>query len=63
MTDRMNDDFILCDLIEYEERIGCCRQAANDGIVRADADFGVRQEDVDDPLNTRLAPCGETEAT
>jgi hypothetical protein len=48
VTDRMNDDFISRGLIEHKEWIRCCRQAANDGIIRADADFRVGQQEGDD---------------
>jgi hypothetical protein len=62
MAHGVDDDLCLADLVENEIGIRICHQAANDRIIRADANIRIDKEQVDDCLNrawTRFAPCGE----
>jgi len=54
MTHGMNDDFGFRGLIKNEIGIRRRRQAADHRNIRAGADVGMQQEEVDDSLNTSL---------
>ncbi len=58
MTHGMNDDFGLRDLIKNEVGIRRRWQAADDRVIRAGTDVGVKQEKVDNGLNTSLNVLG-----
>ncbi len=54
MTDRVDDDFFFRDLVEDKKGIRRRSEAANDGIIGADADVGVSREQFDHVLDALL---------
>ena len=54
MPYRVDDDLLVADFVEDEERIGRCRQPANIWIVGSDADLRMLQEQVNDVPNALL---------
>jgi hypothetical protein len=54
----MNDDLVLCGLVKNAIRIRRCGLPADDGIIRAGGDVGMKQEKVDNSLNASLNALG-----
>jgi hypothetical protein len=58
MSNRVNDDLCLRNLVENEKRIRRCRKTANGWIIRADADIGMSHQKADDALNSSVSTLG-----
>lgn len=54
MTDRVDDDFFFRDLVEDKKGIRRRSEAANDGIIGADANVRVSREQFDHVLDALL---------
>lgn len=56
MTDRVDNDFFFRDLVEDMKGIRRRSEAANDAIIRADANVGVNRKQLDHVLDASLNP-------
>jgi len=54
VTNSVNDDLTFRHLVEDKKGIRLRPQTANDGIIRADANLGMSQEQINDVLYARL---------
>lgn len=54
MTDRVHDDLRLGKFVKHEIRIRWRRQATNDGVVGAQADFRMMKKNVQHSLNAGM---------
>ena len=52
----MNDDFLFRDLVENEERVGCCSQSPNDRVIGSRTDLRVLQKKLNELLDAPLDP-------
>jgi hypothetical protein len=54
MPDRVNDDFVAADFVEYQIRIRQCGQASDAWIVGGNADMWMRRKQIDDELKALM---------